>query len=246
LIKGHYGGDVQEHPPARGFWLSWAGIGQSWRWYELPKHQDLRVSLSPSVADRVGVSCGCQAAAGRAPRCELSAARSLGVVGAGHEIGGSPREPLAACDVAVFECCTPDRIGGRSPARNGLPGADGVKIGGFQLERCLVTAGRSRLAGGRSRCRAASRLGARQAGRRVVPTIRSVEIYRHSDDQQVDRTPSCAALGVAVAIYQERAGSCLPRIAGRSSNYGRARGRAESAWERARVRSSCLSDSHRA
>src|SRR5262249_1470138 len=40
------------------------------------------------------------------PRCELSAARSFAVVGPGHKIGGSPREPLAVYDVAVFECWT--------------------------------------------------------------------------------------------------------------------------------------------
>jgi hypothetical protein len=38
----------------------------------------------------------------------------------GHEIGGSLREPLAAYDVAVYECCTPDWIGSPRPEARGL------------------------------------------------------------------------------------------------------------------------------
>ena len=67
--------------------------------------------------------------------------RTLGdevaVVGAGHEIGGSRREPLAAYDVAVFERRTPNRIGSPRPAaadqeleRKGSPGLLGVRVAG--------------------------------------------------------------------------------------------------------------------
>ncbi len=42
----------------------------------------------------------------RAPRCELSAARSLVVVGAGHPCGRSLSEAFTADCVAVLLCCT--------------------------------------------------------------------------------------------------------------------------------------------
>lgn len=40
------------------------------------------------------------------PRCELPAARSLAVVGAGHQCDGGLRESLEAYEVGVLDSCT--------------------------------------------------------------------------------------------------------------------------------------------
>jgi hypothetical protein len=78
------------------------------------------------------------------PRCELSAARSLTFVGAGHESTGSLLRSFAVAYVAVFVCCTVLRLAAmrddREPRIKSLSGASSAQFMGVRAAGQTVCA----------------------------------------------------------------------------------------------------------